>query len=193
MLLRFYEQNTSRHNSQIRITKTKKISNAWYFASWQNNEIARRFIIFFLFLSINNFITTYQKNHHTKKEEEKIGIKKSSEIPTIRHLRPKYTIFFSHCSFVVVLCSEFAKEREKVENRQEFLKLRRQQILERELNGYVEWICKAGIVDIVYMTKPHSHTHTHHSNLHTNFINSLTLTIQYFFYCMLKNINIVSV
>jgi hypothetical protein len=39
---------------------------------------------------------------------------------------------------------EFAKEREKVENRQTFLKLRRQQQLERELNGYVEWICKAG-------------------------------------------------
>ncbi|CAG2062825.1 unnamed protein product, partial [Timema podura] len=38
---------------------------------------------------------------------------------------------------------EFAKEREKVENRQTFLKLRRQQQLERELNGYVEWICKA--------------------------------------------------
>lgn len=43
-------------------------------------------------------------------------------------------------------CREFAKEREKVENRQEFLKLRRQQQLERELNGYVEWICKAGRV-----------------------------------------------
>lgn len=43
-------------------------------------------------------------------------------------------------------CREFAKEREKVENRQEFLKLRRQQQLERELNGYVEWICKAGKV-----------------------------------------------
>ncbi|XP_041974496.1 voltage-dependent calcium channel type A subunit alpha-1 isoform X7 [Aricia agestis] len=42
-----------------------------------------------------------------------------------------------------VLSGEFAKEREKVENRQEFLKLRRQQMLERELNGYVEWICKA--------------------------------------------------
>jgi len=39
--------------------------------------------------------------------------------------------------------SEFAKERERVENRQAFLKLRRQQQLERELNGYVEWICKA--------------------------------------------------
>ncbi|XP_031638626.1 voltage-dependent calcium channel type A subunit alpha-1 isoform X5 [Contarinia nasturtii] len=42
-----------------------------------------------------------------------------------------------------VLSGEFAKEREKVENRQEFLKLRRQAVLERELNGYVEWICKA--------------------------------------------------
>lgn len=40
---------------------------------------------------------------------------------------------------------EFAKERERVENRQAFLKLRRQQQLERELNGYVDWICKAGL------------------------------------------------
>lgn len=40
--------------------------------------------------------------------------------------------------------SEFAKERERVENRSEFLKLRRQQQIERELNGYLEWICKAG-------------------------------------------------
>ncbi|KAF3852852.1 hypothetical protein F7725_006207 [Dissostichus mawsoni] len=38
---------------------------------------------------------------------------------------------------------EFAKERERVENRSEFLKLRRQQQIERELNGYLEWICKA--------------------------------------------------
>lgn len=40
--------------------------------------------------------------------------------------------------------SEFAKEREKVENRQEFLKLRQAQQMERELDGYVEWVCKAG-------------------------------------------------
>uniref|UniRef100_A0A8C6KNV6 Voltage-dependent N-type calcium channel subunit alpha n=1 Tax=Nothobranchius furzeri TaxID=105023 RepID=A0A8C6KNV6_NOTFU len=38
---------------------------------------------------------------------------------------------------------EFAKERERVEKRQEFLKLRRQQQIERELTGYLEWICKA--------------------------------------------------
>ena len=44
---------------------------------------------------------------------------------------------------------EFAKERERVENRQAFLKLRRQQQLERELNGYVDWICKAGKVNLI--------------------------------------------
>ncbi|XP_078713982.1 voltage-dependent N-type calcium channel subunit alpha-1B-like isoform X2 [Lampetra fluviatilis] len=42
-----------------------------------------------------------------------------------------------------VLSGEFAKERERVENRRAFLKLRRQQQLDRELNGYLEWICKA--------------------------------------------------
>ncbi|KAJ8285683.1 hypothetical protein GJAV_G00029730 [Gymnothorax javanicus] len=41
------------------------------------------------------------------------------------------------------LKGEFAKERERVEKRQEFLKLRRQQQIERELTGYLEWICKA--------------------------------------------------
>lgn len=58
----------------------------------------------------------------------------------------KICFYFRICysEHVVNSCSEFAKEREKVENRQEFLKLRRQQLLERELNGYVEWICKAG-------------------------------------------------
>ena len=43
-----------------------------------------------------------------------------------------------------MVCREFAKERERVENRVEFIKLRRQQQLERELNGYVDWICTAG-------------------------------------------------
>ncbi|KAE9412850.1 hypothetical protein Angca_007910, partial [Angiostrongylus cantonensis] len=42
-----------------------------------------------------------------------------------------------------VLSGEFAKERERVENRREFLKLRRQQQIERELNGYLEWIMAA--------------------------------------------------
>ncbi|XP_055498018.1 probable voltage-dependent R-type calcium channel subunit alpha-1E [Leucoraja erinacea] len=43
-----------------------------------------------------------------------------------------------------VLSGEFAKERERVENRRSFLKLRRQQQIERELNGYRAWIDKAG-------------------------------------------------
>uniref|UniRef100_A0A8C1P0R3 Voltage-dependent P/Q-type calcium channel subunit alpha-1A n=1 Tax=Cyprinus carpio TaxID=7962 RepID=A0A8C1P0R3_CYPCA len=47
-----------------------------------------------------------------------------------------------------VLSGEFAKERERVENRREFLKLKRQQQIERELNGYLEWICKAESVCI---------------------------------------------
>uniref|UniRef100_A0A8I5UBP1 Voltage-dependent N-type calcium channel subunit alpha-1B n=1 Tax=Pongo abelii TaxID=9601 RepID=A0A8I5UBP1_PONAB len=47
-------------------------------------------------------------------------------------------------SLGVHLGGEFAKERERVENRRAFLKLRRQQQIERELNGYLEWIFKAG-------------------------------------------------
>lgn len=53
----------------------------------------------------------------------------------------------AHCScllFLPMWCREFAKERERVENRRAFLKLRRQQQIERELNGYLEWIFKAG-------------------------------------------------
>ena len=42
-----------------------------------------------------------------------------------------------------VLNREFAKERERVENRRAFLKLRRQQQIDKELMGYLEWICKA--------------------------------------------------
>jgi len=40
--------------------------------------------------------------------------------------------------------SEFAKERERVENRRAFLKIRRQQQIEREYNNYIEWINRAG-------------------------------------------------
>ncbi|VDP97587.1 unnamed protein product [Trichobilharzia regenti] len=39
--------------------------------------------------------------------------------------------------------SEFAKERERVEKRRAFLKLRRQQQTEKEFNGYMDWIQKA--------------------------------------------------
>lgn len=49
----------------------------------------------------------------------------------------------SHC-LPVPFPREFAKERERVENRRAFMKLRRQQQIERELNGYRAWIDKAG-------------------------------------------------
>ncbi|XP_062930030.1 probable voltage-dependent N-type calcium channel subunit alpha-1B isoform X1 [Mobula hypostoma] len=39
-----------------------------------------------------------------------------------------------------VLSGEFAKERERVENRRAFLKLRRQQQVEQEFNRYLRWI-----------------------------------------------------
>ncbi|ESO09535.1 hypothetical protein HELRODRAFT_73530, partial [Helobdella robusta] len=50
-----------------------------------------------------------------------------------------------------VLSGEFAKERERVESRRAFLKLRKQQQIERELNGYLEWICKAVAAVYIYM------------------------------------------
>ncbi|CAF3656370.1 unnamed protein product, partial [Adineta steineri] len=42
-----------------------------------------------------------------------------------------------------VLSGEFAKERERVENRRAFVKIRRQQQIEREYNNYIEWINRA--------------------------------------------------
>lgn len=76
-------------------------------------------------------------------------------VPLLNTLKCKTNILFKasiQVSLVLrYIYSEFAKEREKVENRQEFLKLRRQQQLERELNGYVEWICKAGKINDSYI------------------------------------------
>ncbi|CAK8675301.1 unnamed protein product [Clavelina lepadiformis] len=42
-----------------------------------------------------------------------------------------------------VLSGEFAKERERVENRLAFLKVRKKQQMDRELDGYLEWMQKA--------------------------------------------------
>ncbi|CAF1363793.1 unnamed protein product [Adineta ricciae] len=42
-----------------------------------------------------------------------------------------------------VLSGEFAKERQRVENRRAFVKIRRQQQIEREYNNYIEWINRA--------------------------------------------------
>ena len=51
----------------------------------------------------------------------------------------------SNSIFSGVLSGEFAKERERVENRREFIKLRRQQQIQRELEGYMEWICQVTV------------------------------------------------
>ncbi|XP_016080077.1 PREDICTED: voltage-dependent R-type calcium channel subunit alpha-1E [Miniopterus natalensis] len=56
-----------------------------------------------------------------------------------------------------VLSGEFAKERERVENRRAFMKLRRQQQIERELNGYRAWIDKAEEVMLAEENKNSSH------------------------------------
>ena len=42
------------------------------------------------------------------------------------------------------LSREFAKEKDRVESRAGFLLLKEEQKLEREMNGYMNWICKAG-------------------------------------------------
>merc|ERR1719206_318147 len=42
-----------------------------------------------------------------------------------------------------VLSGEFAKEKERAESRAGFMALKEQQKLEKELTGYVEWICRA--------------------------------------------------
>uniref|UniRef100_W5KNP2 Voltage-dependent calcium channel type A subunit alpha-1 n=1 Tax=Astyanax mexicanus TaxID=7994 RepID=W5KNP2_ASTMX len=49
-------------------------------------------------------------------------------------------------NLVLGVLSEFAKERERVENRRAFMKLRRQQQVERELNGYRAWIDRAEVM-----------------------------------------------
>ena len=45
----------------------------------------------------------------------------------------------------MLVCREFAKEKERVESRAGFMALKEQQKLEKELTGYVEWICRAGV------------------------------------------------
>lgn len=53
---------------------------------------------------------------------------------------------FNHLSIFVtnLTLREFAKERERVENRRTFLKLRKQQAQDRQAEAYLDWICKAG-------------------------------------------------
>lgn len=59
-------------------------------------------------------------------------------------------ILLSKCLIFSLFTSEFAKERERVENRRAFLKVRRTQKMERHLHGYIDWISKAGkVVDFL--------------------------------------------
>uniref|UniRef100_A0A452SMM7 Voltage-dependent R-type calcium channel subunit alpha n=1 Tax=Ursus americanus TaxID=9643 RepID=A0A452SMM7_URSAM len=60
-----------------------------------------------------------------------------------RYHNPRFQDILQSCSNQNSVL-EFAKERERVENRRAFMKLRRQQQIERELNGYRAWIDKAG-------------------------------------------------
>jgi hypothetical protein len=48
--------------------------------------------------------------------------------------------------------SEFAKERERVENRKAFLKVRRSEQVERQVTGYLDWLSKAGNVSVLQIT-----------------------------------------
>ena len=48
--------------------------------------------------------------------------------------------------------SEFAKEKDRVESRAGFLLLKEEQKLEKEMNGYMNWICKAGKAQIQTQT-----------------------------------------
>lgn len=43
------------------------------------------------------------------------------------------------------VCSEFANERERVEKRNAYIKLRHQQQIEKDLKGYLDWITIAGM------------------------------------------------
>ena len=45
-------------------------------------------------------------------------------------------------SLMWVVFREFAKEKERVESRAGFMALKEQQKLEKELTGYVDWICR---------------------------------------------------
>jgi len=47
----------------------------------------------------------------------------------------------------LIFSSEFAKERERVDTRRKFFKVRRQQQLDRQVHAYQSWIDKAGKIN----------------------------------------------
>lgn len=66
-------------------------------------------------------------------------------------VKRKHQIIKIFILFSLMLFSEFAKERERVENRRAFLKVRRTQKMERHLHGYIDWISKAGKISFVFL------------------------------------------
>ena len=65
----------------------------------------------------------------------------------------KYISYF-HLNF-----REFAKEKERVEKRRAFLKLRRQQQTEKEFGGYMDWIQHAGKESNLQLASEHHSDH----------------------------------
>ena len=65
--------------------------------------------------------------------------------PNIKAVR-KCTKILSYRTIVLFVTSEFAKERERVDTRRKFFKVRRQQQLNRQVDAYMSWIAKAGKV-----------------------------------------------
>ena len=53
-------------------------------------------------------------------------------------------MYCTYKALITFLSSEFAKEKDRVESRAGFLLLKEEQKLEKEMNGYMNWICKAG-------------------------------------------------
>ena len=60
------------------------------------------------------------------------------------HVFPIFSVCSPDARITVSCHSEFAKEKDRVESRAGFLLLKEEQKLEKEMNGYMNWICKAG-------------------------------------------------
>ncbi|XP_078343776.1 voltage-dependent L-type calcium channel subunit alpha-1D-like isoform X1 [Oculina patagonica] len=69
-----------------------------------------------------------------------------------------------------VLSGEFAKERERVDTRRKFFKVRRQQQLNRQVDAYMSWIAKAAetAADETYSRRKHLSLNDSQSQLVTN-------------------------
>ena len=65
---------------------------------------------------------------------------------------PPFSVFRAWCTNNRLPHSEFAKEKDRVESRAGFLLLKEEQKLEKEMNGYMNWICKAGTTSWAWST-----------------------------------------